>query len=57
VGTWMLEVQAMWLIAALLVGSVVPFTFIAIMPPNVRLLGTEQNRTENEIKSAFGAIG
>lgn len=38
VGAWLLEAGSGWLIAALLVGAVVPFTFVAIMPTNNQLL-------------------
>ena len=35
---WLLGAGLGWLIAALLVGAVVPFTFIVIMPTNTKLL-------------------
>lgn len=35
---WLLGAGVCWLIAALLVGAVVPFTFVVIMPTNNRLL-------------------
>ncbi len=37
-GAWFLGAGLCWLVAALLVGAVVPFTFIVIMPTNNRLL-------------------
>ena len=37
-GAWLLGGGRLWLLAALLIGAVVPFTFIAIMPTNRRLL-------------------
>lgn len=40
---WLLGGSAGWLIAAALIGSVVPFTFIAIMPTNRRLLESSHN--------------
>jgi hypothetical protein len=38
---WLLHGGVIWLVAALLIGSVVPFTFMAIMPTNRRLLAPE----------------
>ena len=38
VAAWLLGAGIGWLIAALLVGAVVPFTFAAIMPTNTKLL-------------------
>jgi hypothetical protein len=37
-GAWLLGAGLCWLIAALLVGAVVPFTFVVIMPTNNKLL-------------------
>jgi Domain of unknown function (DUF1772) len=37
-GTWLLGGGLGWAIAALLIGAVIPFTFIGIMPTNKRLL-------------------
>lgn len=38
IGAWILDAGLAWLIAALLVGSVVPVTFLVIMPTNNKLL-------------------
>jgi Anthrone oxygenase len=38
VTAWLLGAGIGWLVAALFIGSVVPFTFIAIMPTNHKLL-------------------
>ena len=35
---WLLGANAWWLVAGLLIGSVVPFTLLAIMPTNHKLL-------------------
>jgi len=35
---WLFGGGLLWLIAAVLIGSVVPFTFIAVMPTNHQLL-------------------
>jgi hypothetical protein len=37
-GAWFLGGGTSWLLAALLIGAVVPFTFIVVMPTNRRLL-------------------
>jgi hypothetical protein len=37
-GSWMLNGRLGWAVAALLIGAVVPFTFIGIMPTNKALL-------------------
>jgi hypothetical protein len=50
-GSWLLGGGPGWAIAALLIGAVVPFTFIGIMPTNQALLtpgrdlGTSETRT------------
>jgi hypothetical protein len=36
-GAWLLGAGVAWAVAALLVGAVVPFTFVAIMPTNTAL--------------------
>jgi len=45
VGLWYLDREIMWLVAAVLIFSVVPITFIAIMPTNRRLLDPDLDRT------------
>jgi len=47
---WVLGGGTLWLIGALFIGSVVPFTFIAIMPTNHRLLepGRDLGSTETQ---------
>jgi len=37
-GAWILGGNVLWLIAALLIGLVVPFTFVIVMPTNRQLL-------------------
>src|SRR5262245_63776613 len=34
VGAWLLGADVLWLVAALLIGLVVPFTFVVVMPTN-----------------------
>jgi hypothetical protein len=38
IGAWLLGGGTLWLVGALLIGAVIPFTFIVIMPTNHRLL-------------------
>jgi hypothetical protein len=37
-GAWLLSADIFWLVAALVVGSVVPFTFAVVLPTNRQLL-------------------
>ena len=46
--TFVLTTNARFLVAATLIGAVVPFTFIAIMPTNKRLLQYGQDMTVGE---------
>jgi len=48
---WLSGAGPLWLIAALLVGAVVPFTFIVIMPTNNRLLATGRDLTSDETRA------
>lgn len=45
---WMFGASILWLVGALLIGAVVPFTFLVIMPTNKRLyaLANEPGRAE-----------
>jgi hypothetical protein len=43
IAAWLFGAGAWWLIAAVLVGAVVPFTFIAIRPTNYELLAPERD--------------
>ncbi len=43
VSAWLIGASVWWLIAGLVIGSVVPFTFIAIMPTNHKLLAPGRN--------------
>jgi hypothetical protein len=42
---WLMGAGAGWLVAALLIGAVVPFTLVIIMPTNHALLATAETRT------------
>jgi uncharacterized membrane protein len=50
VGAWLLGAGLYWLIAALLVGSVVPVTFVLIMPTNNRLLAPGRDLGSDETR-------
>ena len=41
---WLMGASAGWLVAGLLIGSVVPVTFVVIMPTNRKLLAKECDR-------------
>jgi hypothetical protein len=49
-GAWLLTTEIAWLLAALLIGAVVPFTFIVVMPTNRQLLDPKPDITTAEIK-------
>jgi hypothetical protein len=40
---WLTGASVGWLVASLLIGAVIPFTFIAIMPTNNKLLAPERD--------------
>ncbi len=48
---WLLGGGIMWLAGAMLIGSVVPFTFIAIMPTNHRLLEPGRDLASDETRT------
>jgi uncharacterized membrane protein len=47
---WMLGGSVMWLVGAALIGLVVPFTFIAIMPTNHQLLAPGRDLASAETR-------
>ena len=49
-GVWLLGGGIGWLVAALLVGAVVPFTYGVIMPTNHQLLAPERNLASAETR-------
>ncbi len=51
VSAWLLGAGSQWLIAALLIGAVVPFTFAAIMPTNNALLATDRDLGSDETRA------
>lgn len=50
VGSWWLGGGVGWAIAALLIGAVVPFTFLGIMPTNKALLATGRDLASAETR-------
>jgi hypothetical protein len=47
---WFLGAGTLWLCAAVLIGLVVPFTFIVIMPTNQRLLENDRDVTSEQTR-------
>jgi hypothetical protein len=54
---WWLTTRWAWLAGGVLVGGVVPFTLIFIMPTNRRLLDTNSVPAENEVSSLLAKWG
>ena len=55
--SWLLGGGLMWLVGAVLIGSVVPFTFIAIMPTNHRLLAPGRDLASTETRTLLEKWG
>jgi hypothetical protein len=54
---WMQSTGALWLWGALLIFSVIPFTVVAILPTNKKLLQPERDRGSQETRALLGAWG
>lgn len=50
-GAWLLGADVLWLVAALLIGLVVPFTFVVVMPTNRQLLDPGRDLASAETRS------
>ena len=50
VTVWLLGASVWWLVAALLVGAVVPYTFIVVMPTNQMILEPGRDLTSAETR-------
>jgi hypothetical protein len=50
VAVWLLGGDWGWLVAAVLIGAVVPFTFLVIMPTNHRLLALDRDLSSPETR-------
>jgi hypothetical protein len=48
---WWLGAGVAWAIAALLIGSVIPFTFLGILPTNQRLLAADRDQSSAETRA------
>jgi uncharacterized membrane protein len=57
IAAWLLGGGIMWLIGAVLIGLVVPFTFIGIMPTNNQLLEPGRDLTSNETRGLLEKWG
>ena len=56
-GAWLMSGGVAWLAAAVLIGSVVPFTFIGIMPTNHLLLAPERDSASQETRALLEKWG
>ena len=48
---WFLGAEVGWLVAALIIGAVVPFTFVVVMPTNRKLLDPARDLASAETRS------
>jgi hypothetical protein len=55
--TWLLGGGIIWLIGAVVIGSVVPFTFVAIMPTNHQLLAPDRDLASDETRELLEKWG
>ena len=55
--SWLLGAGGLWLLGALLLGAVVPFTFIAIMPTNHALLAPGRDLSSPETRALLEKWG
>jgi Domain of unknown function (DUF1772) len=56
-GAWLVGEGVLWLIGAALIGLVVPFTFIAVMPTNHQLLAPGRDLSSAETRSLLEKWG
>ena len=57
VAVWLLEGGLAWLVGALLIGAVIPFTFIVIMPTNHQLLAPGRDISSAETRGLLEKWG
>lgn len=57
VAAWLLGGGVLWFVAAVLIGLVVPFTFIAIMPTNQQLLAPGRDLASSETRTLLEKWG
>ena len=48
IGAWLLSAAAGWIVAAVLIGAVVPFTFLVVMPTNRKLLDPQRDLSSRQ---------
>jgi len=56
-GVWLLGGGVIWLAASILIGAVVPFTFLGIMPTNHKLLAPDRDRASPETRTLLQKWG
>jgi hypothetical protein len=54
---WLVRGEASWLVGALLIASVIPFTLFAILPTNNKLLEPGRDNTSDETRQLLEAWG
>jgi len=54
---WLMGAGAGWLVGALLIGAVVPFTLVVIMPTNHKLLGPGRDLGSTETRALLESWG
>ncbi len=57
IAVWVLGGGIMWCVGAVFIGLVVPFTFIAIMPTNHRLLAPDRDLDSSETRALLEKWG
>ncbi len=57
IAVWVLGGGIMWCVGAVFIGLVVPFTFIAIMPTNHRLLAPDRDLDSSETRALLERWG
>jgi hypothetical protein len=57
IGAWLFGGGILWLIGAVLIGLVVPFTFIGVMPTNHQLLAPGRDLSSTETRSLLDKWG
>jgi len=57
VGAWLFGGGILWLIGAVLIGLVIPFTFIGVMPTNHQLLAPGRDLSSTETRSLLDKWG
>ena len=57
VGSWLFGGGVLWLVGAVLIGLVIPFTFIGVMPTNHQLLAPGRDLSSTETRSLLEKWG